>query len=1003
MSKDNEGTHYTEVNFARRGGYNLNIRYHSRYSTHRLSDGRLEMYSGMDDYMNQRELSTFSKLYMTKSEGEKGANTVKQFTVTMPSGGEYAAAHFGKLMGISYPARFTYAFVPTSSGFYTLIYAAPEDGANRYAGEYERLLQTFVMLADSPREPVPTQAELLDRFKKGDASQRKDALYKLSSLASAASETLPLVLQSLKSNEKTMRIAAVEAIGRMRPAEKEIVPLLARLLNDPESDVRSAAAEALEKYGPAAKYAVPNLIQILGDADDSVRGHAAGALAAIGPAAAEDVVEAARDANPLVRRAAFRAQADMAQRPPAFLAESIKALQDPDAKVREAAAKVAGKFGSGAKSAAPELTALLADPVSGVRSEAADALGYIGAQAQSATPQLIALLSDAEMSVVNSAARALDKIGAPDEAAHPLALALERNSYSAASALKHMGLAALPEVWPELSCSTASVRVAALEILGEVGPAAASGVSEVERLLRDPAAAVRKAAVSALAAVSGARAQAKLIRALHDQDAGIRAVAANALGKIGASGNAAVVSELLLALKDDDAGVRYYAMDALCELRPGKEHMPDIAQAFQDPAANVQKSAALALGDMGGEALPHLLAAAASIKNSTRQAAVGGLGRLLRNASLGNKRALDGLAKTLSDKNAEVRCAAAKELNSSVRNAKPAAAQLLAALEDPNACVRVNALAALEPAGAATPARMIPLLKDRDRDVRQAAARTLGKLGLAARGARSALLAGLSDDDKYVRYDAAQALPATGAAPADILPVLLKMACEDDAYAASGAMYGLRAIGPSARVVLPALEQLLSAKDYERADSFKSVVYGAGQPQYTVPAALDLLADPSPAVRAIALAIAGGSGYASRELFVLYAAALGDPNDKVQYAAAEAIYSSGADFKEEAQTVVPAVIKAMGGAGAALRQKLVGALYKIGPQALMPGRQEILAQFSSRDRWVRVNAASVLANLSGVSDIVPQLLKAYQAGDGYERSYLLKAIARNGAPEQAAP
>jgi HEAT repeat protein len=101
-------------------------------------------------------------------------------------------------------------------------------------------------------------------------------------------------------------------------------------------------------------------------------------------------------------------------------------------------------------------------------------------------------------------------------------------------------------------------------------------------------------------------------------------------------------------------------------------------------------------------------------------------------------------------------------------------------------------------------------LKDKDSDVRRAAAKSLAEMGAAAKPAVPELTAAVKDDkDLFVRRFAAQALGEIGPDAKDAVPALGKAAREEKKELVEAAVTALGKIGPDA---VPALIDALKGK-----------------------------------------------------------------------------------------------------------------------------------------------------------------------------------------------
>jgi tetratricopeptide (TPR) repeat protein len=161
VSQDFEEKHFADT-FFRNGkapSYGMAIRWYNRYATHRLSDGSLEMYTGVDDYIKQTK-GIFEGTFAPEeekspaSEVEIGGEKAKRFVVQWKeSHGEHTAAMVGVLVGkeiVSKPGEHGYTVVKTSSGFYVLVYFAPKGGYGKYEKEYDQMVASFELIKDGP-------------------------------------------------------------------------------------------------------------------------------------------------------------------------------------------------------------------------------------------------------------------------------------------------------------------------------------------------------------------------------------------------------------------------------------------------------------------------------------------------------------------------------------------------------------------------------------------------------------------------------------------------------------------------------------------------------------------------------------------------------------------------------------------------------------------------------------------------------------------------------------
>jgi HEAT repeat protein len=92
---------------------------------------------------------------------------------------------------------------------------------------------------------------------------------------------------------------------------------------------------------------------------------------------------------------------------------------------------------------------------------------------------------------------------------------------------------------------------------------------------------------------------------------------------------------------------------------------------------------------------------------------------------------------------------------------------------------------------------LIKHLKDKDSDVRRAAAKSLSEMGMEAKPAMPALMKALKDDDKFVRRFSAQSLGELGSEAKDAVPALKDALLKDPAREVTDAAAGaLAKTGP---------------------------------------------------------------------------------------------------------------------------------------------------------------------------------------------------------------
>ena len=475
---------------------------------------------------------------------------------------------------------------------------------------------------------------------------------------------------------------------------------LVRLLEDEHREVRSAAANALEKFGDIR--ALQPLIDSLQDEDTKVRRRVVDALASFNdPRAIEAILNTIRtDPSKKVRKLAKNQLEMMGNHPANEML--LSALKDSNAAVRKAAVsslrKQRGKNGFfEERRVADAILSALKDEDAGVRKEASEAAslalttlarippedttekshessaGSTQSSQEKHLDTLKAALKDSVVKVRAGAVVALSKIYRRTKDSRIL------------DALIPMTRDKAPEVRISLTTLVYNERTAKL----------------LERLLQDSSPQVRRVAARR---ISGSSSVDALIQALKDEDAGVRAKAAESLGKIGDT----------------------KAVEAIMDLiRSPKGHKEEVG---------------VNTSPMGTKMQP-------------RAAAIKALGHL------GDPRTADLLVGILQndEEDLDVRCSAARALRG-IKDNERVLDVLHHKLKSGKKFLRRNIAVVLgaHPVQEKSVKPLIKALRDEDSYVRSRAAKSLGRIG--DRSAVGPLIEALDDQDASVRSKAAYSL-----------------------------------------------------------------------------------------------------------------------------------------------------------------------------------------------------------------------------------------------------
>jgi len=390
------------------------------------------------------------------------------------------------------------------------------------------------------------------------------------------------------------RISDIDAIGERGSKGSAELKTLVAALDDDDADVRWHAARSIGLIGKGAASAIPKLVSKLADADPIVVTQSAAAIgriradddreaskldastAATYEAAVAPLVERIVHPDPRVRRASLRSLEAIHPDKAKVIDLANDLLADQEPSVVFPALQSLADMG---ESAVPFLLESLDHPKA--KYWATLALAEIGPAAVAAVPKLVELASKSEPEERMQAIMALAAIGEPAaEAAEPLVklvastAAEDRVLHPAAiyALGKIRAKAAFEPLAVFLDSDNPILAAAAAWSRARIEPGDAKAVAmAVERLRKGLASAeatVRQGAISAMIDLTDEMAEADAI---------------------------AVAGELAGLLSDEDADVRRSAAVALVEL--GKPSIEPVTAAFGDPKRRAV--AAEILGEIG--------------------------------------------------------------------------------------------------------------------------------------------------------------------------------------------------------------------------------------------------------------------------------------------------------------------------------------------------------------------------------------------------------------------
>jgi HEAT repeat protein len=543
----------------------------------------------------------------------------------------------------------------------------------------------------------------------------------------------------------------------------------------------------------------------------------------------------------------------------------ITAARAPEAEVRAAAVTALGSIGDHTAAEALFVAARDTDPA--VRDAGVRSLSAFGISVEKVTPDLSSSNWQVRAAAVTTLARLGDRNAAPS-----ISLALKdsdsRVRSEAARALSVFNdRVATDALIGALRDQSVDVRVEATFSLGRLKDSRA--LAPLTSLLSDRDPRVSLAAAESLARLQDPRATRVLIDSLSSPDWRVRSRATQVLARVAGEGALdQATGPLATALADKDPVVRYYASEALVGI--GARAIPSLIEAFHSHRESDRDRAARVLWRIGAPAVEPLLAVLQerSATPEMRTASASALGMI------GDPRAIKGLALLLRDERYFVRQRAAQALG---RIGEPAVDLLLEMSSSSTPATREAAVEALgSTASKRAVDRVIESLSDSNSNVRSAAVRALGES--SSESAVPHLMALLRDESSALRGQAAASLAKLGAVA---LPSLISALKDSKPSVRQLAAEALGDIG-SRDAVAPLIELVTTDQSGARPEAIEALGK-IGDPAAISPI-LSVLRTGSVAVRKRAMgALAGFRDSRAIEALTI---ALSDQNDEVRQAAA---------------------------------------------------------------------------------------------------------------------
>ncbi len=514
-----------------------------------------------------------------------------------------------------------------------------------------------------------------------DGTTRIALLGALTSVGVAPTNSVPLLIKSLRSTDDAERHAAINGLAAARPADLA-VNALQGLLSENDPAIRKQAARTLSRMGSHAAPAVNALIACAKAAPDDTT--FTEALSQAGEAALPALLqELSTPAGPEVHQDwVFRTLRDMGS---SAMPALIAGLTSSSAPVRAAAVRALGDLPIESPKVVKTVSDLAKDSDADVRAAALRTLSNVRTERDSALPRLEAALNDSAPQVRKAAAAGLVSLGAVGKISVPGLLDLMGD--------------------PDTATQTAAVRA-----LGDLGPAAISAVPVLIDKLSN--AALQSTAAEALGKIGAPSEPAipRLLEMARGKDRELQIVSLQAMGAIGQPADQ-VLPALYDGLKSDDFQLRYVSLQGLAKAETDKDKLlPVLLNALQEQTGGrMRRVAAQSLKTYGDKAQPAIPALIAMLDRDMDRAIA------LETLRAIHVRDVNPLLTALNHKDANVRAFACESLGDLGPDAKEAVPVLEQKAQGDSEVVRGAAKKALEriqanstttaPPPAATPAQ----------------------------------------------------------------------------------------------------------------------------------------------------------------------------------------------------------------------------------------------------------------------------------------------------------
>jgi HEAT repeat protein len=514
-----------------------------------------------------------------------------------------------------------------------------------------------------------------------------------------------------------------------------------------------------------------------------------------------------------VSRSAANSLGRLGLSPTELLSAGVRALSSSPWPIREQIAVYMREFGELPPFASTALVKLLEDTEWSVRCEAARSLRLSRHVPSDAVPKLLKLLSDPVDFVRGQAAYCLGCLEViPPEVSHALLDAVNDPDKSVkSSVIWSLGKAhnqdprIVATLVSAMNDPDSSVRCTAAFSLGELDENSHTVLAALVSGLHDVEAEVRRAASRSLGRLNEISCEAieALVLALSDEEASVVQAATDSLLLLGAS-TKEVIPTLIEVLSDSSVGVRIAAANCLVGLCRTQTRLDSsLVYAADSPDPQVREAIAWILGKIEtatATAVPMLMAFLKDADWRVRVAAVDSLGAIGK----GSPEVALALKAAMDDADQLVCLAAAvtlAQLDDATQNELPGVSRVLEIVHELS-----------EADSASTAPQLVAALNDPDAGVRLAAVYRILALGDSSPDIVKALMDAVTDPDERVREAAITGLGSLGAESIEVAHLLLRQlsTCPDDRIRSAVARSLWELDAASQEVVLGLLDIMVS-------------------------------------------------------------------------------------------------------------------------------------------------------------------------------------------------